>query len=197
MDIHPPQESSKSSRRLTIWLEIEAEEGEKGEDADIGDIIAANNVGRDTIEALREEGYTVNLPTGATRGGPEILVEVVTTVSNVVANAWEHKEIYERVLADASALVGICGGIVPVVKWLFQAHKKRAGNEEAPMKITVDIDELSVVVEAADMELAEEAAIKLANQLYISNPAAAAKVTAKSKTRIKGHLPRKARRKRR
>ena len=143
MDIHPPRESSKSSRRLTIWLEIEAE-GEKGEDADIGDIVAANNVGRDTIEALREEGYTVNLPTGATRGGPEILVEVVTTVSNVVANAWEHKEIYERVLADASALVGVCGGIVPVAKWLFQAHKKRAGNEEAPMKITEDIDELSV-----------------------------------------------------
>ena len=182
--------STDGSPRLTINLEILAE------DASDLDLALTSAVGRDTIDELQHDGYIVQPVSTGQRGG-EILVEVITTLTTIAAHAWAHKETFERVINDTGALVTVCGGIVPIAKTLLQAFGKRtASSSNAPIKMTLEIDGAPISVEAADLEQAE-AALTLAQKFYASHPASAQKVTAASKVKLKGCVPKVPQRKRR
>ena len=124
------------------------------------------------------------------RGG--FLVDVVIPFLTTV---WTQKEV---ILADMSALVGILSAAVSVVLHLQKAYEKRVGKDalqQAPIKITLEIDNVSISVEAPDLQSAE-AALTLARRFQIHHPAAAAKVTPQSTLKIKGNVPKRQSRKR-
>lgn len=159
------------------------------------DLALLSALGRDTIDALQRAGYTTqSIPTGQ-RGS--IIVDVVTTLTTVVTNAWTSGSL-ERALNDASAVVTLCGGIVPVARLLLHTFQKRVSTSTArePVKITVEIDGVPITVEAADLEQAE-AALKLAQRFQSQHPTTAKNVNTHSKVQLKASLPSVPRRKRR
>lgn len=186
------QSTASNPLQLLIQLEILAEH------ADESDLAMVSAVGRDTIGELQNAGYSVQaVPTG--QRGADILVDVITTLTNIGSNVWANKETFERLLTDAGGLVTVCGGIVPVAKTLLRVFKKRAANSsiaQEPLKITVEIDGAPVTVEATDLEHAE-AALTLAKRFHSSHPAVAIQVTPHSKVKLKASVPKTQQRKRR
>lgn len=186
------QASPNMPSQMLIQLEILTAHAE---DADLALVSA---VGRDTIDELETAGYSTQPISTGQRGGG-ILVEVVTTLSTIASNAWANKESIERVITDAGGLVTVCSGIIPIAKTLTQVFKQRAdasGNRQEPVKITIEIDGAPVAIEAADLEQAE-AALKLAQRFHSAHTMVAQSVTPRSKVKLKAHLPKAPRRKRR
>jgi hypothetical protein len=73
------------------------------------------------------------------------------------------------------------------------------GKEESvarPIKIMVEIDGASLVIEASDVMQAN-AALKLALKYRSEHPTTATQVTTKSKIKVQGQMPARKRRKRR
>lgn len=186
------QPTSNSPLQLLIQLEILPEQ------ADEADLAMVSAVGRDTIDELQNAGYSVqSVPTG--QRGAEVLVDVVTTLTNIATNVWSNKETIERVITDIGSLVTVCGGIVPLMETLQRVFKKRTANTsnaQESLKITVEIDGAPITVEAADLEQAE-AALTLAQRFHASHPTIAANVTTNSKVKLQASVPKTQRRKRR
>lgn len=176
------QSAERAEEQLTIRLELDAASAFEQDQAIVGEI------GRDTLEALKQEAYTIRTVNTHTRGG-EFVVDVLTFV-------WAHKEVIERAMTDLSSLVTVLGGVVPVMLLVVQAHKKRAIPGSAPLTFTLDIDGVSVSVEAVDIEQAE-AVLLLAQKFHNSHPHIARQVSSRSKVKVKGKLPQQRRRGRR
>ena len=177
MDIGNPQQ-------ITLSLEVVPEDPQ---DADMALVSA---VGRDTAEVLRNTGYTVKPIYTGQRGG--FLVDVVIPLLTAV---WTQKEV---ILADMSALVGILSAAVSVVQHLRKAYEKRVGKgmlQQAPIKITAEIDGAPITIEVPDLDSAEST-LNLARRFQIQHPAVAAKVTPQSTIKIKGRVPKRQSRKR-
>lgn len=177
MDIGNPQQ-------ITLSLEVVPEDPQ---DADMALVSA---VGLDMTEALRNDGYTVEPTYTGQRGG--FLVDVVIPFLTAV---WTQKEV---ILADVSALVGILSSAIPVVQRLRKAYEKRIGKDtaqQAPIKITLEIDKAPISVEAPDLQTAE-AALELAQHFQSQYPLVAAKVTRQSHVKVKGSVPKRQQRKR-
>ena len=177
MDIGNPQQ-------ITLTLEVVPEDSQ---DADTALVDA---VGRDTAEVLRNTGYTVKPIYTGQRGG--FLVDVVIPLLTAV---WAQKEV---ILADMSALVGILSAAVSVVQHLRKAYEKRVGKsmlQQAPIKITAEVDGASITIEVLDLESAEST-LNLVRRFQIQHPAVAAKVTRQSTIKIKGRVPKRQSRKR-
>lgn len=192
MNLYP---ESQSEHQVTILFELISEGSNEV------DLALVNAVGRDVTNALQNDGALVqSVETGASARGGEFLVEVITTVTTIAADAWAYKDAFEHVLNDAGSLVTICTGVVPLLQRLFQSHKQRTGQHTGtplqPMKITLEIDGAPVTIEANDVEQAE-AALKVAQYFYRSHPAVAKKVNSQSKVKVKGSLPSQPQRKRR
>jgi hypothetical protein len=154
-------------------------------------------VRRDTVDELQNPGYSVQPVPGGQRGA-DVLVNVITTLTNIATNVWANKETLERVLTDAGGLVTVCGGIAPIAKTLLHALQKRTAtthNVQEAIKITLEIDGAPVTVEAADLEQAE-AALTLAQQFHSSHPTVATQVTTRSKVKLKASVPKTQQRKR-
>lgn len=182
------EQHSKYPQRIAIQLEIVPE--------DIPDVDPAfvDAVGRDAIDALRNDGYTVQSVYTGRRGG--ILVEVIPFLTAIATDTWAQKDM---VLADTSALVTILGAAIPIAKHILRAHEQRApkdNTQKTPIKITIEIDGTPISIEAPDLESAE-GAVKLAKRFQADHPGVAEKVTSQSKVRVKGHVPKNQPRRRR
>ncbi len=182
------EQHSKYPQRIAIQLEIVPE--------DIHDVDPAfvDAVGRDAVDALRNDGYTVQSVYTGRRGG--ILVEVIPFLTTIATDTWAQKDI---VLADTSALVTILSTVIPIAKHILKAHEKRAprnNTQKTSIKITTEIDGVPISIEAPDLESAD-AAIKLAKRFQADHPGVAEKVTSQSKVRVKGHVPKNQPRRRR
>jgi hypothetical protein len=178
MDIGIPQQ-------ITLSLEVVPEDPQ---DADMALVSA---VGLDMTEALRNDGYTVEPSYTGQRGG--FLVDVVIPFLTAV---WTQKEV---ILADVSALVGILSSAIPVVQRLRKAYEKRIGKgtaQQASIKITLEIDNASISVEAPDLQSAQ-AALNLAQHFKSRYPLVATKVTHQSHVKVKGSVPKRPQRQRR
>jgi hypothetical protein len=193
MNLHVDAQDAHDVQQLTIRLELLSE---GMYEADLA-LVAA--VGRATVEGLEQDDrYTVQpVPTGE-RGG-DFLVQVLTFLEALPADVWTHKTVIERVMTDAGTLVGICTGVVPLIRRVFQAHKqqeaKKHGVHQA-FKMTLEIDGHAITLEAQDVEGAE-AGLKTAARFYEQHPDAAKKITPRSHVKVKGKLPAQPQRKRR
>ena len=177
------QANSDHSNRFKITLEVVPDDSHDADPA------LVDAVGRDTADALRNDGYTIEPVYTGTRGGG-LLVNVVMPM---LATTWAQKDI---ILADGSALVTIFTPIVLIARKLHEAHDQRKGKDAAqqsPIKITVEIDGAPISIEAPDRETAET----LAQRFLTQHPAIASRVTSQSKAKIKASVPKKPPRKRR
>lgn len=155
-------------------------------------------VGREIIDVLKQEGYTICAPvyTGQ-KGG--FLVEVITTVQQIANMLWNHHEAIAEGLADLSGLATIFSAILPTLKKMLGIYEKQVGKEASithPIKITVEIDGVSLNIESKDLTQAE-AALQLALRYRSINTATIDQVTSKSKVKIQGRIPARKRKRRR
>ncbi|HEY7419899.1 MAG TPA: hypothetical protein VH593_32275 [Ktedonobacteraceae bacterium] len=149
------------------------------------DIALANAIEQEVSVALYDEGYRtqsggppLTLEESLPRGGA-FLTQFITFVTNAAVAAWVYRD---TVLADASGLVTVCMGVVPVLRRLFQSHKQHAKQADVvprPLKITVEIDGAAITIEAADVKDAK-AALKLAQRFLKQHPTVARKATTHS-----------------
>lgn len=185
------QRQNNGLEQMTVVLEIEPE---NPKDADIALVDA---VRRDVIDVLQRNNYHVRFPYTGQRGGVTP-IEVYTTVTNAATYVWAHKDVVEETMNDISALITIFGGVIPVIKHVFEANEQRVLKEQIPsqsIKIATTIDGASISVEAPDLEKAE-AALLLARRFQSQHPTVAAKVTTKSKIKVKGNVPKRQARRR-
>ncbi len=175
---------------VPITLELVADEGE-------GDAALINAVGRDTAAELQQNGFTLRPIYTGQRGGP-FIVEVLQAVEQVAGQVWANHAAIEEGFNDIAILVTIFTPVATIIKRLRHAHEQQVGKDESqthPIKVTVDIDEAHLTVEAADTSQAE-AALAMAWQLIIAHPTVAARVTHRSRMKVRGRVPRKPRRRR-
>lgn len=183
------QSESDSSYRFTITLEVIPESMNDADPA-LVDAIA-----RDTADALRNDGYSIQSVYTGQRGGNQILVEVITFLQNVPSEVWAERD----TLGLISSLCTIFGSVIAVAKYLLSAHKKRTDRDaiqQSTIKITTQIDGASMSIEAPDLE-SVKGALNLTKRFYEKYPAVAAKVTPQSNIRVKGSVPKRQPRKRR
>lgn len=168
-----------SSPHRTIMLEVVSE------DLQDSDLALVNEVGRDTIDALGRSGFNFKPIYTGQRGG--FLVDVLIPL---LTDAWMHKDI---ILADGSALVTLITPAFMLIQHLRQAHEKRIGKEafqQAPIRITVEIDGVPILIETPDLETAE-GALKVAERFQTQYPTTASHVTLQSNVKVKGRVPKR------
>jgi hypothetical protein len=188
------QDDTASIVRVTLTLLSEGD----GE----ADIALTTAIGLDVSKELRTRGDRLATAESSTttRGG-DFIVTVITTVTQLAADAWTHREAIEHVLNDANTLVSLCkDAIAPIVLAIAHAHKKQqvpaaATGTVQPIRVTIEIDHKPVMVEAVD-EQQIEAGLRIAQQFYERYSQDAARVTAKSKVKVQGQIPAQKKRKR-
>src|SRR5947209_1600439 len=114
------QQDSTTSQPITLTLEVVPEDPLDSDPA------LVDAVGRDTANALRSEGYTVQPLYTGSRGGP--LVEIIAFLSQTLVTAWANKEV---LIADLSGLVTILTAAAAVAGKARQAYEKRVGKDTA------------------------------------------------------------------
>ncbi len=182
------QQDSTTSQPITLTLEVVPE------DPGSSDLALVDAVERDTTNALRSEGYTVQPLYTGTRGSP--LVEIILFLSQVLATAWANKE---AIIADVSGLVAILTAAATVVGKARQAYEKRVGKDTArqyPISFTLDINGRSVPFAVADATSAEDI-FQMAQRLQASHPALKNVDPSQSKAGVKASIPKQPPRKRR
>ena len=107
------QTPSENPQPLSVILEVIPDDPNE---AAIAETYA---VGRDTADALGNDGYTVQPVYTGQRGG--FLVNVVFPLLTMM---WAQKEV---ILADLSELIAILTPAVVVVRHLRAAHEQRVG----------------------------------------------------------------------
>lgn len=183
----------EASQEFAITLELATPDDEF-------DPALLNAVGNATVVALQQEGYAV-LPSAYTgqKGGGSFFVELVTTVQHISMAVWHNHAAIAEDIADLSGLVTIFGSIQTVAKRAQQAHEKQVGKDEATVRsirIVVEVDGVSLVIEAADLTQAD-AALQLVRKYRAAYPVIAAQVTKKSKAKVQVQMPARKRRSRR
>ena len=182
------RQDSTTSQNITLTLEVVPE------DPLNSDIALVDAVERDTANALRSEGYTVQPLYTGTRGSP--LVEIITALSQILSTAWANKE---AIIADVSGLVAIITAATAVVGKARQAYEKRVGKDTAqqyPISFTLDINGKLVPFAVSDTAQAEEI-VQMAQRLQASHPALKNVDPSRSKTGVKASIPKQPPRKRR
>ena len=186
------QRQENNLEQMVVIVEITSEDPQNA------DVALVDAVRRDTIDALQNDGFRVQIPYTGERGGVTP-IEVVTTLTNAASYAWAHKDVIEETMNDISALITIFGGVIPVIKHMVKANEQRAIKAHIPsqpIKITTIIDGAPISVEAPDLEQAE-AALTLAQRFRAQQPGVTAKVTTKSNVKVKGSIPKRQARRRR
>lgn len=186
------QKQNDDLEQMIVVLEIEPE------DTRDADIALVDAIRRDTIDALQRDNYRIQFPYTGQRGGVTP-IEVYTAVTSAATYVWAHKDAIEETMNDMSALITIFGGVIPIVKHVLKANEQRTRKEQTPsqpIKIAASIDGAPIFVEASDLEQAE-AALLLVRRFQSQHPTIAAKVTSKSKVKVKGNVPKRQARRRR
>jgi hypothetical protein len=182
------QQDSTTSQPITLTLEVVPENPMDSDPA------LVDAVGRDTANALRSEGYTVQPIYTGTRGSP--LIEIIAFLSQTLATAWANKEI---LIADVSGLVTILTAAAAVISKARQVYEKLVGRDTAqqyPISFTLDINGMSVPFSVADVASAEEILL-MAQRLQASHPALRGIDPSRSKSEVKASVPKQQPRKRR
>jgi hypothetical protein len=182
------QQDSITSQPITLTLEVLPEDPLNSDPA------LVDAVGRDTANALRSEGYTVQPVYTGTRGSS--LIEIIAFLSQTLATTWVNKEI---LIADVSGLVTILTSAATVISKARQAYEKRVGKDTAqqyPISFTLDINGMSVPFAVSDVENAEDI-LKMAQRLQTSHPNIAHTDPSQSKAGVKASVPKQPQRKRR
>lgn len=172
MNLHS---ASDGSDNLKITLEVVPEDSQEADPA------LVDTIGRDAVDMLRNEGYTLKPVYTGQRGG--FLINIIVTL-------WTHTD---AILADGSALVTIFTPIVLIAQHLHNAYKKRSeknNEQQRHIKLATEIDGVPFSIEAPDLETAE-AAMKLAQRFQTQHPTVAAKVTNRSNFKVKASVPRR------
>ncbi len=181
------QQDSAISQPITLTLEVVPEDPQNSDPA------LVDAIGRDTADALRSEGYTVQPVYTGTRGAP--LVEIIVFLSQALAAAWANKEI---LIADVSGLVTILTAAAAVVEKARQAYEKRVGKDTAqqyPISFTLDINGMSVPFTVSNVASAEDI-LQMAQRLQASHPSLARTNPSRSKAEVKASVPKQPQRKR-
>jgi hypothetical protein len=158
---------------LAITLEIVSENPFDTDPAMVDEL------GRETADALRKDGYEIKPNYTGQRGGFNISV-LIPFLSTI----WAQRDI---ILADGSALVTIFTPVVLIIKYVQEVNDRHKGKEETPhstIKIAVEIDGASISIEAPDLETAE-ASFKLAQRFQAQHPSIAPQVTSYSNAKVK------------
>ena len=151
-----------------------------------GDPIAVGEVSRDVVAALEKDGYVVKPVYTGERGGFLFAIPMgVMLVGQAIA-------------AHQDLLVGIFKTVQPVIEYIFKQHGKKANSDvtQGQTKIVVEIDGAFISIEAPDVESAERL-LQRAEEFRIMHPSVAANVSAVSKIKIKGAVPKRQQRRRR
>jgi hypothetical protein len=179
----------------TIRVRLEILPGDISEE----DLALTNELRQDTFLTVNNLGTIV--PTGEEkviiRGGPAP-IDILMAIQGAATFVSIHRDTFEQVLHDAADLVAICAGVAPLVKGLFDSHKKRASPESGPLKVTVTFKQdkiASISVEAKDVE-GEEAGLKLAQKVYQQYPTQASLISTRSGVSVTAQVPKQPRRKR-
>src|SRR5437868_15195069 len=98
------------NQTLSITLEVISE------DPDVTSAADAYAVGRDSANALRDDGYTIQPVYTGQRGG-EFLVDVVFPLLNTM---WVHKDV---IFADVRTLITILTPVLALVQLLREADE--------------------------------------------------------------------------
>ncbi len=182
------QQDSTTSQPITLTLEVVPEDPQNSDPA------LVDAVGRDTADALRSEGYTVQPVYTGIRGGP--LVETIAFLSQTLAAAWANKE---ALISDVSGLVTILTAAATVVSKARQAYEKRVGKDTAqlyPISFSLDINGTSAPFAVADVESAEDI-LQMAQRLQASHPSLRGTDPSRGKAGVKASVPKQPQRKRR
>jgi hypothetical protein len=180
MDAQTPAENPQP---LSIILEVIPDDPNEAATAE------TYAIGRDTADALRNEGYIVQPVYTGRRGG--FLVDVVFPLLTMM---WAQKEV---ILADLSELIAILTPAVVVVRHLRAAHEQRVGKDAArqhPLKITVEIGGATVSLESFNQE-DDVRAEQLARQLLTAHPHL--QLTPQTRPKVTSRVPKTQERKRR
>lgn len=144
-------EMIRSSTLPTLTLQI------LPTDASDPDPALLSAIASETTSFFQERGETVHPVYTGQRGG-ELLLQIITS-------AWTNKEI---ILSDLSALVGILTPVVLAAQHITNSYKKRVGKDTAqqhPITITVEVNGITMKVEAPDSTNAEAVATHLAQHV--------------------------------
>jgi hypothetical protein len=148
-------------------------------------------IGRDTVEALQRDGFTVQpVYTGQQGGG--FLVEIVTGVSQLATAAWDHRTVLEEVLNDSSTLLTLSSSIFAIITRVKHAYEQRVGHAESvanPLKITIQLNGASITIEAANVAQVQEMVTKLVQQSR--NTHAGTQVSSANTLKIQPKIPKK------
>src|SRR5258708_25065331 len=101
---------------LAITLELVQDEREGDQDPAL-----LSAIGRDTVEALHRNGYTLYPIYTGQRGGP-FLVEVITTISQTASQVCANKATIEEVVNVTANLTTIFSAVIPVARSIFHIH---------------------------------------------------------------------------
>ena len=182
------QQGSATSQPITLTLEVVSEDPLNSDPA------LVDAVWRDTADALRSEGYTVQTIYTGTKGAP--LVEIMAFLSQALAAAWANKE---ALIADVSGLVTIIDGATNLIKKARQAYEKRVGKDTAqqyPISFTLDINGMSVPFAVSDIGSAEDI-LQMAQRLQAKHPSLTGADPSRGKAGVKASVPKQPQRKRR
>jgi hypothetical protein len=181
-------QDSAALQPIKLTLEVVPEDPQNSDPALI------DAVGRDTANALRGEGYTVQPVYTGTRGGP--FVEIIAFLSQALTAAWANKEI---LIADVSGLVSVLTAAATIVSKARQAYERRVGKDtpqQYPISFTLDINGTSVPFSVSDAASAEEI-LQMAQRLQASHPALKGTDPSRSKVGVKASIPKQPQHKRR
>ena len=169
---------------FTFTLEVLPDEPDEADPA----LVSA--LGNDVAQAFLKQDSSVEPVYTGERGG-EFLVQIGV----LLATAWADKG---AILSDLNALAGILTPLVLASRYLWHAYERRVGKEIAtqkPLAITVEINGISIKVEAQDKADATKMANELAQELQERLKAAPAQSLAVP--RLRARVPKRSVRKRR
>jgi hypothetical protein len=167
------QHISDTSQSMLIQLEVMPEDEQESDIADVGE------VGRSLFEQLTNSGFTVApTTTGRKGGGP--LFDILVQIPQLL---YDNKD----------WLLAMLNALPPVLQTLLIARDMRADKERtkrAPLKITLQVDDKVMTIEASDVKDAE----KLLKQLQSIHPEGTKIINAQSQVKIGVSVPKKKRR---
>lgn len=169
---------------FSIFLEIVPE------DEQDPDPTVINEVSRNVVDDLRQDGYEVEPLYTGQKGGLELLFQVVTQALQTVGTAiWAQKDTI-NIISDLCTIFGVAS---PVVMHLFRVGK-RLPTPENKIQVSITIDGAEIEVTSSDMEN-DERLVHLAERFLAKHPTA--KPTPHSKVKVQGRVPKHQPRRRR
>lgn len=162
------------------------------EDASDADPALISALGRDITAFFREQGNTIEPIYTGERGG-----EFLTQIGTLLTAAWTNKEL---ILSDLSALMSILTPLMLAAHHLWQAYEQRVGKDDAkqhPLTITIEINGVTMKVEALDHRDVQIIAAELAQQFQEQQAAGNPSGPAHASAKIQASVPKRPTRKRR